>query len=285
MTTDRPELFEDDDLLAPEVGSWATTKHSKIDYYSALFATSMKNMWHCRVYLDLFAGAGKCRIRERSNIVPGSPLLALNVGDPFDKYIFCEKDPGSMEALKQRVEQYFPGRDCTFVPGDSNQCIQAMLDAVPRFSPSFKGLTFCFVDPYKKGEIEFATLRQIADSLYVDFLVLIPSYMDINRNEHIYTRHDNCCLDKYLGTETWRERWCSLDRPQKDFGVFIAEEFCLQMKALGYIYETPADMELIRMERGKNLPLYHLAFFSRNPLGLQFWRETRRHTSKQLTFW
>lgn len=74
MRDDDPRLCEDDGFLLPEVGPWATTKHRKISFYSSLFASSMKKKWDCRVYVDLFAGAGKCRLRDSAKTVPGLPL-------------------------------------------------------------------------------------------------------------------------------------------------------------------------------------------------------------------
>jgi three-Cys-motif partner protein len=141
------------------------------------------------------------------------------------------------------------------------------------------------VDPYKAADIRFQTIRKIAGSIYVDFLILIPSYMDINRNRANYLKSSNACLDVYLGTEDWRQKWIQMRPKKTDFGLFITEEFCFQMKNLGYIYESLSDLELIRMETRQNLPLYHLAFFSRNILGLEFWRTTRKRTTDQLSFW
>jgi three-Cys-motif partner protein len=285
MATDDPRLFEDDGLLLPEVGDWATTKHRKFGYYCSLFAMSMKRKWECRVYIDLFASAGKCRLRESNKIVPGSPLLALSVVDPFDKYVFCEGNPDHMTSLQERQRKYFPDRDCSFISGDTNKCLDQLLGAVPQFSRAFKGLTLCFVDPYCKAELDFSTIQVIAERLYVDFLVLVPSYMDIGRNEQHYTRDDNKSLDRFLGTDAWRAAWAERKRRAQNFGVFVTDVFCRQMKALGYIYESPEDLELVKMESGNNLPLYHLGFFSRNDLGLRFWRETKKNTNDQLTLW
>jgi hypothetical protein len=91
-------------------------------------------------------------------------------------------------------------------------------------------------------------------------------------------------LDIYLGTDLWRQNWKQA-RPTEDFGLFITEEFCMQMRNLGYIYKSLADLELIRMETRQNLPLYHLAFFSKSELGLKFWRTTRKKTTDQLSLW
>ena len=96
---------------------------------------------------------------------------------------------------------------------------------------------------------------------------------------------DNSALDKYLGNVSWREKWLNAQRKDREFGIFIAVSLCEQMKRLGYLFESIDDLELVRMETGKNLPLYHLAFFSRNRLGMKFWRTTKKSTSDQQTLW
>jgi three-Cys-motif partner protein len=286
MANNEAVLFEDDGLpMLEDVGPWASTKYRKIGYYSSMFSSSMKRKWDCRVYMDLFAGPGKCRVEETGEILPGSPLLALGVADPYDKYVFCEKDPESMEALRLRVKRYFGERDVSFIQGDVNDTLDTLLSEIPRFSCAYKGLSFCFVDPCKMGDLELAALRAISENLYVDFLVLIPTYMDINRNEYIYARNDCNALDRYLGTDTWRQRWQDPNWRFKEFGIFVADEFCRQMQNLGYIYEGPEDMELVRTDTGNNLQLYHLAFFSKSRLALSFWRETKRNTTPQLSLW
>jgi len=275
-------LCEDDHMALLEVGQWAILKHQKIGYYCSLFSTGMKNKWDTRVYLDLFAGSGKCSIRDTGQIIPGSPLLALNIDDPFDLYIFCEKSEDYIADLKKRVNLYFPMQTCKYVCGDINDCLENLFDMIPSFSYKNRGLTFCFVDPFKANQLNFDTIREI-QSIYVDFLTLIPSFMDINRNEHNYTRDSDASLDHFLGTNVWRNKWKSQQRPPMAFGDFITEEFCMQMKDLGFLYKSPSDLELIRGDN--NQPLYHLAFFSKHPRGLQFWRETVMNTNPQLPLW
>ncbi|MDB9822561.1 three-Cys-motif partner protein TcmP [Deltaproteobacteria bacterium] len=215
MPNDFPEFFIDDGLQTLDVGHWAKTKHNKIGYYCSLFASSMKNKWDYRIYIDLFAGSGKCRIRNTNKIIPGSPLISLGVQQPFDKYVFCEKDSTNIIALKERCKEYFPDRDCDFIEGDANNKLSEIFSSIPRFSKTFRGLSLCFVDPYKKGELDFKTIQSIANNLYVDFLVLIPSFMDLNRNKHNYTRLDDYSLDIYLGTKRWRDRWDNIKDKNK----------------------------------------------------------------------
>ena len=119
IAIDDDSFHKEDGLFTPVVGAWSATKHRKLGYYCALFAGSMKKKWQCRIYLDLFAGAGKSRIRGKNDVIPGSPLLALSIKDPFDQYIFCEKDERSLKALEERVRVYFPKHRCHFILGDS----------------------------------------------------------------------------------------------------------------------------------------------------------------------
>ena len=278
-------LLENDGYILPEVGPWSVTKHQKISYYSSLFSAGMKKKWQCRVYIDLFAGAGKCRVEGDGRILLGSPLHALTLDVPFDKYFFCEREPEFMEALQARVHRYCPERNSTYVAGDVNQCVDQLLSAIPKFSKDFRGLTLCVVDPCSMSNLSFATIELIAQSIFADFLVLIPSFMDTNRNEHNYIRGDNHTVDNYLGSSEWRRIWSDPSRPPRNFGVFVAEQFCVQMERLGYLHVSLEDLELISMEKEQNLPLYYLCVFSKHTTGQRFWRETKKGTNEQLKLW
>ena len=71
------------------------------------FSTGMKSKWDTRVYIDLFAGSGMVRVRDTKKFLWGSPLLALQLADPFDKYIFCESNSTALGALQSRVARLF----------------------------------------------------------------------------------------------------------------------------------------------------------------------------------
>lgn len=88
--SERDVLYAPDDgLEMPEVGAWAERKYELVHMYDELFATGMKNKW-TRVYVDLFAAAGKVKVRGTNRVLLGSPLLAINIPDRFDEYIFWE---------------------------------------------------------------------------------------------------------------------------------------------------------------------------------------------------
>src|ERR1035441_6193707 len=90
---------DDDGLMTPEVGGWAETKYRLLALYDELFSTGMKNKWDQRVYLDLYAGAGYSRIQGTSKFLKASPIIALTVTHPFDKYRSEERTTGIIESI------------------------------------------------------------------------------------------------------------------------------------------------------------------------------------------
>lgn len=274
MTSRLPRL-EDDGLLTPDVGSWAEDKYRLVRNYAEMFATSMKEKWDHRVYVDLFAGAGWSIIEGSAVIVPASPILTLELPNAFDKYIFCEQNDQKREVLKTRANRIAPNANVTYVPGDVNLNVNEVLSAIP---PG-RVLAFCFADPYKVANLAFDTIRALS-SRNVDFLVLLPSYMDVNRNASTYVSERNEALDRFLGSTDWRSAWSSAKTEGEEFPLFFVNRFGLEMKKLGYLYPGLRDMKLIR-STDKNLPLYHLAFFSRHKLGAKFWKEAMKYGTDQ----
>lgn len=275
-------LSEDDGLYLPEAGDWSERKHQKFKYYTSMFSSSMKNKWDRRVYIDLFAGPGKWRIKRTDKIEPGSPLVAMSVDQPFDQYIFCEANSQSLEALKARTKNHFPGLDCKFIEGDANMKTGEILQAIPKFSRQRKGLSLIVVDPFKASELKFETVKRLS-KIYADFLFLIPSAMDIRRNRHNYTRTDNHTIDDFIGTDEWRLDWERRDMHKTDFGNFVADWFGKSMRKLDFIYTGTDSMEIIKKDGNTGISLYHLAFFSKNKLAMVFWNETRKNTTTQLS--
>ena len=70
-----------------------------------IFTTSMRQKWFT-VYVDLFAGPGKSKVKDTGEIIKGSPLAALDLAYAFSKYIFVEADSESLNALEKRIAPY-----------------------------------------------------------------------------------------------------------------------------------------------------------------------------------
>lgn len=274
-----PITLEDDGLIIPEVRAWGKDKYKLVSLYGSMFTTATKNKWDCRVYIDLFSGAGLSKIKGTNEIVAASPLLALDINVSFDKYIFCEENPEKISALKSRCESFFPRADIDYVEGDANNTVADLIGKIPQHKQGFKVLTFCFADPYKVANLRFDTIRRLSEK-FMDFLVLIPTHMDAHRNIGYYLKPENRNIESFLGNSNWRDEWLAADQ-RKGFGYFFADAFGRSMSKMGYIYSGIEETVLIRSD-DKNLSLYRLAFFSRDKLGQKFWKEAKKYSNDQL---
>jgi three-Cys-motif partner protein len=283
MTIDHSELVPDDGLISPEVGAWSEDKHRLVSLYSTLFSSGMKDKWAKRIYIELYAGAGRSRIRQTSKIIVGSPLLALKVKDPFDKYVFCEEDPANLEALKFRVRQTAGDKNVAYVRGDCNERTAEILSKIPPGSRDETVLSLCFADPFDIG-LRFETIRALATARYVDFLILLALGMDANRNYELYVKEDADKVDKFLGSDTWRERWATARWDAVKFTRFLADEFTKSMATLDYIPPPFYTMKEVRSSE-KNLPLYRIALFSRHERAYRLWDQVLKYSTDQTSLW
>ena len=270
----------DDGLLTPTVGAWAQRKYELLAYYSRLFAASMASKWQARVYIDLFAGPGRARVKPNRQVIQTSPTIALGTTPQFDHHVFCDMDTACISTLQTRILRDYPAASVSYVPNDSNAAVNDILSAIPAASREYKVLSFCFVDPFSLQNLRFETIRLLSRR-FVDFLVLIPAYMDARRNLRVYLRPSNTTIEHFLGLPHWRNRWAARAQQSMNFGAFVADQFGEQMKNLQYHYSGLADTVLVKYPR-KNVALYRLAFFSRSSLGVKFWKQAMKYTDKQL---
>jgi three-Cys-motif partner protein len=274
--------IEDDGLPRGEVNRWAEDKYRLLSLYGELFSSGMKNKWEQRVYIDLYAGAGYSHIQGTQMFLKGSPIIALTVSSPFDRYIFCEESEELLGALKARVERIAPQADVKYVPGNCDVKIEEICGNIPKPSSAEKVLSLCLVDPFDFG-IKFDTLRRLS-RVYIDFVVLLAIGMDANRNYDHYVEGNSPKIDEALGNTEWRERWKAVARKRSNFRPFLAAEFSKSMESLRYL-PTPLDrMKLVRSDE-KNLPLYYLALFSRSQTAHRFWDQVLKYGTDQTNLW
>ncbi len=272
----------DDGLVCQDVGGWTETKHSLVSLYAKLFASGMRAKWDVRVYVEFYAASGYAKVRGTSKIIPGSPLRALSLEHPFDKYIFCEADAERLEALKIRVRRHAPKADVHYIAGNCNEKVDEILRAIPQASPQKKVLTLCFVDPPDIG-IKFATVRRLSER-YVDFLVLLALYMDANRNVANYVKEKAVKIDEFLGSKTWRAQWNQRVLEGIDFPQFLAEEFSKSMESLRYRSQPLHKMKTVTISEIMNVRLYRLALFSRHDRAYAFWDQVLKYSTPQTAF-
>lgn len=268
---------EDDGLIIPEVGAWGEKKYKLVGGYCDIFTTGMRYKWGKLVYIDLFSGSGYARIKDTNKIVKSSALISLSIPNKFDKYIFCEADEDKLNALKSRVEREFPNIDVEYVLGDSNENISKIVSIVPKHTDTQGILRFCFVDPFSLN-LKFETIDKLSRVGKIDFLILLALLMDANRNFVYYVEENSKKIDDFIGDTNWRIPFKNGDVRSEDFIKFLSDKYDVNMKNLGYV--EPVDKHRVKIDN-KNIPLYYLAFYSKNPRGNDFFKKVEKYQSIQ----
>jgi three-Cys-motif partner protein len=277
------------------VGPWASEKLESLRAYLDYYTTVLKNQTWLRGtwFIDAFAGGGLSRVRrgrqnsdagpsllledifespvepEEMEYLKGSPRVALELANPFTRYVFIEKARDlvvQLEALK--VE--FPYRSIDVRSGDANVELLAFL---ARGIDRRTNRGVVFLDPFAM-HVPWATVDAVAKTQWLELIVNFPLHMAINRlltrtAEIPRTWQDR--LDSTLGSAEWRdlvyEKQTDLigDTMAKrgDAALRVLEWYRERLRrAFGHV--SPA--QLIRNTKG--LPLYYLIWAGPHAKGL-----------------
>jgi len=262
------DIFGKDGLAVRGSGTWAEDKLYYLERYLKIFSVGMKNKWGGRLYyVDLFAGPGRCLIRETQKEIDGSPLVAL-VGFDFAKYFFFEMDQGCFEALGARAKKCAPDKweKTKMIPGDCN-------DTIEQASLPYEGLGLAFIDPTGISQISFEAIRRLTTGRQIDLIINFPEGMGIRMNLHQYTQIDANALDRFMGSARWKERYQQSLTSFDQVCAEIAKEYLANLGSLGYL---AVDADWIPVKTDQNRLLYYLLFASKNPRGNDFWRKIKR---------
>ena len=264
------KLVAQDDGLPTweEARHWTAKKLYSWHRYVEITTTAMvgRDQWRGGlVYVDLFAGAGVCTLKDTNERIPGSALIAAYAAKPFSRIIACEENADLAEALKARFANTLAGRRCHVLTGDCNDLIGEVVGLIPQGS-----LTLAFIDPTGL-DAEFGTIATLSRSRRADLLVLFADAYDIPRNvEQHYRQNRDSKLDQALGPDCpWRELLDGLTNPTgPSTKCFFRRLYEKQLaRHLGYTHFRNKPIE---SGRG---PIYSLVYASKHELGLKFFDE------------
>ncbi len=144
------------------------------------------------------------------------------------------------------------------IPGDCNAKIDEVIKCLPRY-----GITFAFIDP-TNWQISFDTIRRLTETRRVDLLVSFfgPSMKRV-------AKLDQPLVDAFFGTNAWQTdpRFLGPDGRPTLSGLLAC--YREQLAGIGYLNQISARE--IAVTNSKNVPMYLMAFFSKNTMGYTFW--------------
>jgi three-Cys-motif partner protein len=212
----------------------------------------------------------------------GSPLLALSNHPNFPTVHLVEKESQEFDALRDRVDAYYPGRT-ELHHADANK---ALPEIAARLGS--RGTRTLFILDPEGLELEMRTLYGIrANCATAEILLLYPSYMAVARCIRVPSTWNR--LNRFFGDET-------LEDPSEGWETFLhrflegrAEELSddeeagpmhdLHTELLNYYqsrlggagFEVVLRSPVVRSDHRR--PLYHLVFAGNNETGGKIMRD------------
>jgi three-Cys-motif partner protein len=275
--------LDDDGMYTPTIKTHSVEKVRLHNYYVSIFTTAMRKHWPQLAYLGLYSGPGRAKLERTGEILETSALGALRVTHPFTKYIFVDDDPRCTEALDRRVAALRGHYDVTIIQKDVSEAVPDVVDAMPQFSRDRGLLSFCFIDPFSAA-LDFRIIKELGSRYKMDFLILLMLGRDIRTN---FRRYFDDPADSRIGAlvddPTWREEWRNRRLQPDDLIPFVYEKFDLAMTRIGYEAARKEDAYSVRIP-GKNVFLYGLALYGRDPLANRLWKAARLGVDPQYGF-
>jgi three-Cys-motif partner protein len=267
-----------DGYRARPAGPWTRDKLRYMERYASAFMTAMapkrrQGKWNHLAYIDLLAGPGKGIDRATRAEFDGLPLRALRVRPKFDRVYLGDARARNVAILRKRIGTDDLERVHIEV-GDCNVRARRIVESLPS-----KTLGLAFIDP-EGFEATFSMFRALA-SRPIDILLLFPSGIGIRRNLRAFVTQSSSPMDALWGGPELRDlppakqaagrrlsaaEADTLDRPW-------VQRFREKMTRIGFEYQDESDPCFRNI---RNVPMYHLLFFSRHSAGLQIWKNTKK---------
>lgn len=217
-----------------KVGPWAAEKLNSLERGLEYYTTRLKNQpqWR-KIYVDAFAGPGLSEVRAHNKdagdeypatadlfsmlepggspdpiqeevlYLEGSPRRALNLKNPFDRYIFIEASPKRVAELERMRSEYDGIREIEIRAEDANQ---ALLDILRSGFSKRTHRAYVFLDPFGI-HVPWSTIEALASTKAIEVMINFPMGMAIRR---MMPRSGNVpqgwgiSLDTFFGSPDWR---------------------------------------------------------------------------------
>ena len=285
-------------------GDWTTAKLEVIDKYLRAYNSALQNTRFRRGYIDAFAGTGYRNLQyERSGghnllfseladnapqaLLDGSARIALRTEPPFDTFVFIERDDERCRAL-EGLRNEFPRHAASIQVrrGDANDEVQRIC------TKSWVGRrAVLFLDPYGM-QVEWETIRAVAETQAIDMWLLFPLGMGINR---LLPRSGNVPsswrdrIDCLLGTDDWYDKFYRRESETDLFGNVTESVIKATMETIGQFFIERLQTVFAAvapnpgvMRNSANSPLYLLCFAMGNARGKEIGLRIANHLLRDL---
>lgn len=254
-------------------GNHTEQKLEAVASYLQAYVTVMKKQRFKLTYFDAFAGSGASQsaadqgrpdsslledeVFDAQTIIAGSPVRALSVEPPFDRYLFVDADPANVQSLQDLIAGY-PARQTKVLEGDANIHLSGFADFLER---EWFERAVVFLDPFGLS-VRWETVARLAATEKVDLWYLVP-VLGMSRQ----IRSDGTFLpsadkiDELWGSSEWRAKAVRESEPIEDlFGqidkrfekVARAEQFSEMFRArLAEVFKGGVAQRYLPLGKGR----------------------------------
>lgn len=279
MSAAEPSMFDEDKEPDDEHafgGVWTRIKLEALQNYLVAFNTALSKQNFTRIYIDAFAGTGRCDITvdgERTSI-DGSARRALATDPPFDTYTFIELRAKKLAALKA-LEAEYPGKSINVIRDDANAALKTLCEKYAWRNER----AVLFLDPFGM-HVEWTTLKAIAKTGAIDVWYLFPYsglYRQAAKNADAMDSDKEESITRLLGTDEWRQVFYAPKRQASLFGGDGGDErevdhrqmLDFVSKRLKELFPAVTDPKILYQsgdsKNPSGAPLFALYFAASNP--------------------
>lgn len=240
-----------------EVGEWSELKLEILRKYCDAYSPILTKKKLHHSYIDGFAGAGHHLSRQTGDLIPGSPINALDIVPPFREYHFIDLDNTRTDELR-RLSQ---GKSNVFVyDGDCNDILLAKVFPKIRYADYRRAL--CVLDPYSL-QLKWEVLQAAAKEKTIEVFLNFP-IMDMNRNvfREGASEEKRQQMTAFWGDTSWESaayctEWNLFGEPEKQSNDAIVEAFRIRLHDVAGFQFVPKP---VPMRNSKNSTVYYLFF-------------------------
>jgi len=267
-------------------GNWTEDKlnclYQYLKQYKLIFDRNPRAKYFTTIYFDAFAGSGYRENERKSeqkslfgydkdaeSYLKGSPIISLELDSPFHKYYFVEKNPDYSKELQKIVLRFEKLKDrISIINRDAN-------DFIIEFCQNTdwkKSRAVMFLDPYGM-QIEWAVLREIANTQAIDLWLLFPLGVGVNRllmKGEIPRGKWAEALKRLFGNDCWKDFYSEEEQPT----LFGPEKIAKKTATIDDIGKCFVDRlktifcsvtnQPLKLFNSKNNPIFLLIFASNN---------------------
>lgn len=252
-------------LRLDEVGGWSELKLKILAKYASAYTTILREKQLHPVYIDGFAGAGQHISKQTKELIPGSPLNALNIRPPFEEFHLVDLKQERVDNLRSLAAGK---KNVHIYNADANKVLLAEVFPKIRYEDYRRAL--CVLDPYKMS-LDWQVLATAAKLGTIEIFLNFP-VMDMNRNVLLWrpetaTKENIGRMNSSWGDESWRDAAYRTDttlfqEPEKQPNEVVAAAFRERLRSVAGFKYVP---EPAPMRNSVGAVVYYLFFAAQKP--------------------